>query len=59
MLSFPEITGLATAGDVRLLPAMLRAQEASGSISREQAEAMLEPTFEDPAYSSPFIAMPW
>jgi aryl-alcohol dehydrogenase-like predicted oxidoreductase len=59
VLSFPQITGIPTAGDVRLLPALLRAEEASESISREQAEAMLEPAFADPAYSSPFIAMPW
>jgi aryl-alcohol dehydrogenase-like predicted oxidoreductase len=58
-LSFPQITGIPTAGDVRLLPALLRAEEASESISREQAEDMLEPSFADPAYSSPFIAMPW
>ncbi|MDX6227276.1 MAG: hypothetical protein QOI76_666 [Frankiales bacterium] len=58
-LSFPQITGIPTAGDVRLLPALLRAEEASTQISREQAEEMLAPTFADPAYSSPFIAMPW
>jgi aryl-alcohol dehydrogenase-like predicted oxidoreductase len=58
-LSFPQITGIATAGDVRLLPALLRAEEASEQISREQAEAMLSESFADPAYSSPFIAMPW
>ncbi len=58
-LSFPQITGIPTAGDVRLLPALLRAEEASEQISREQADAMLAPTFADPDYSSPFIAMPW
>ena len=58
-LSFPEITGIATAGDVRLLPALLRAEEASVSISRDRAEGMLEATLADPDYSSPFIAMPW
>ncbi|MDX6257035.1 MAG: hypothetical protein QOJ11_3369 [Frankiales bacterium] len=58
-LSFPQITGIATAGDVRLLPALLRAEEASTQISRDQAEEMLAPAFADPAYSSPFIAMPW
>ncbi|MDX6208729.1 MAG: hypothetical protein QOF82_168 [Frankiales bacterium] len=59
VLSFPQITGIATAGDVRLLPALLRAEEASAQISREQAEEMLAPAFADEAYSSPFIAMPW
>jgi aryl-alcohol dehydrogenase-like predicted oxidoreductase len=58
-LSFPEISGIPTAGDVRLLPALLRAEEASEAIGREQAEEMLAPAFADPAYSSPFIAMPW
>jgi hypothetical protein len=58
-LSFPQITGIPTAGDVRLLPALLRAEEASEQISREQAEEMLAPSYADPAYSSPFIAMPW
>ena len=57
-LSFPQITGLPTAGDVRLLPALLRAEEAAEAISREHAEAMLQSSFADPAYSSPFIAMP-
>jgi aryl-alcohol dehydrogenase-like predicted oxidoreductase len=59
VLSFPQITGIATAGDVRLLPALLRAEEASQSISREQAAEMLAPALADEAYSSPFIAMPW
>jgi aryl-alcohol dehydrogenase-like predicted oxidoreductase len=59
VLSFPQITGIPTAGDVRLLPALLRAEEASESISRERAEALLEPALADPAYSSPFIDMPW
>src|SRR4051794_9038345 len=39
VLSFPEITGIPSAGDVRLLPATVRAEAASESISREQAEA--------------------
>jgi aryl-alcohol dehydrogenase-like predicted oxidoreductase len=60
VLSFEEITGIATAGDVRLLPALLRAEEASASISREQAQAMIEQAYAEPAgYSSPFLAMPW
>ena len=60
VLSFPEITGLATPGDVRLLPAMLRAEESAVAISRDQAEAMLEPAYTEPAgYSSPFLSMPW
>jgi aryl-alcohol dehydrogenase-like predicted oxidoreductase len=57
-LSFPEITGIASAGDVRLLPATLRAEEASASISREQAEQLLAPAFADPLYESPFYNIP-
>jgi aryl-alcohol dehydrogenase-like predicted oxidoreductase len=60
VLSFEEITGIATPGDVRLLPATLRAEEASATITREQAEAAIERAYAEPAgYSSPFLNMPW
>ena len=58
MLSFPEITGIPSAGDVRLLPAIVRAEAASESISREQAEALLVPVHADPFYESPFFDIP-
>lgn len=54
VLSHPEITGLATAGDVRLLGMTIDAER--DRVSFEQAEAMLDG---DPDYSSPFITMPF
>ena len=58
VLSFPQITGIPTAGDVRLLPALIQAEEASHTISREQAEALLVPVHNDPNYESPFFDIP-
>ena len=58
VLSFPEITGIPSAGDVRLLPAIIRAEEASLSISREQADELLVPVHADPFYESPFYDIP-
>jgi aryl-alcohol dehydrogenase-like predicted oxidoreductase len=58
VLSFPEITGIPSAGDVRLLPAILRAEEASRSISREQADELLAPVHADPLYESLFFDIP-
>lgn len=55
-LSHPEITGLATAGDVRILPLMIEAERRVESTSREDAAAVLRRVSE---YSSPFIDMPW
>ncbi|BEP15707.1 aldo/keto reductase [Acidothermaceae bacterium B102] len=57
-LSFPEITGIPSAGDVRLLPAIIRAEEASVTITREQADALLVPVHADPFYESPFFDIP-
>ena len=54
VLAHEEITGLATAGDVRLLPAILRAE--ADRVPVAEAEAVLA---RDPAYSSPFIAIPF
>ncbi len=54
VLAHEEITGLATAGDIRLLSATITAEQ--NRIPAEEAEAVL---FDDPAYSSPFISMPF
>jgi aryl-alcohol dehydrogenase-like predicted oxidoreductase len=50
VLSHPEITGIATAGDVRLLGMTVAAE--ADRLSRVDAEAAL---LDDPEYSSPFI----
>ena len=54
VLAHEEITGLATAGDIRLLGATITAEQ--DRIPAEEAEAVL---FDDPAYSSPFVSMPF
>ena len=54
VLSHPEVTGLATAGDVRLLAHLLRAE--ADRMPVEEAERLLGL---DPAYSSPFLDMPF
>ena len=53
VLAHKEITGLATAGDVRLLAATLEAER--DRVAVVDAEALLET---DDAYSSPFLDMP-
>jgi len=53
VLAHEEITGLATAGDVRLLAATLEAER--DRIAVVDAEKLLE---RDDAYSSPFLDMP-
>jgi aryl-alcohol dehydrogenase-like predicted oxidoreductase len=52
VLAHDEITGLATAGDVRLLGAIVDAER--DRLSPADAEALLE---RDPEYSSPFLHM--
>jgi aryl-alcohol dehydrogenase-like predicted oxidoreductase len=54
VLAHPEITGLATAGDVRLLGMILRAERER--VSLEDAAAVLRT---DAEASSPFLRMPW
>ena len=54
VLAHKEITGLATAGDIRLLRATITAEQ--NRIPVEEAEAVLSG---DPAYSSPFVSMPF
>ncbi|RKS74059.1 aldo/keto reductase family protein [Motilibacter peucedani] len=54
VLAHEEITGLATAGDVRLLRPLLRAEaDRMDAVDAELALADVE------GYSSPFAAMPW
>jgi aryl-alcohol dehydrogenase-like predicted oxidoreductase len=54
VLAHPEVTGLATAGDVRLLEMLLVAER--GRMSTEDAERHL---LGDEHYASPFVAMPF
>jgi aryl-alcohol dehydrogenase-like predicted oxidoreductase len=54
VLAHEEITGLATAGDIRLLSATIAAEQ--NRITAEEAEAVRA---DDPAYSSPFVSMPF
>ena len=52
----PEITGLATAGETRLLRQMITAEKERAELSPEDAAAILD---EVQDYSSPFVAMPF
>jgi hypothetical protein len=52
----PEITGLATAGETRLLQQMITAEKERAELSPEDAAAILD---EVQDYSSPFVAMPF
>jgi aryl-alcohol dehydrogenase-like predicted oxidoreductase len=54
VLARPEVTGLATAGDVRLLDMTIAAER-----NRIDAEAAAELLLADPDYSSPFIEIPF
>jgi hypothetical protein len=54
VLSHEEATGIATPGDVGLLGMVIDAE--ANRITREEAEQVLS---DAPAYSSPFIAMPF
>lgn len=53
VLARPEVTGLATSGDVRLLEPIIAAED--NRMSPQDAEALLADV---PGYSSPFVAMP-
>ena len=55
VLSHPEVTGIATPGDVRLLPLLIEAERRLGETSLAEAEAVLGRA---PDYSSPFINIP-
>ena len=54
VLSHEEVTGLAMAGDVTLVPMLLRAE--GHRMSREAAEGVLSRA---PGYSSPFVSVPF
>jgi aryl-alcohol dehydrogenase-like predicted oxidoreductase len=54
VLSYEEVTGLAMAGDVTLVPTLLEAE--GRRMSREEAEEVLSRA---PDYSSPFISIPF
>ena len=56
MLSHPEVTGIATPGDVRLLPLVIEAERRLADSSRAEAESVLAHA---PDYSSPFINIPF
>lgn len=53
VLSFPGITGFASAGDVQLFPKIVEAVDRYGSMNREQAESILKAIGD---YASPFGA---
>jgi hypothetical protein len=55
VLSHPEVTGIATPGDVRLLPMVIEAERRLADISRAEAESILAQASD---YSSPFINIP-
>ena len=50
------VTGIATAGDVGLLDAIVRAADRASSMSDADIEDVLARA---PGYSSPFLSMPW
>jgi len=55
VLSRPEVTGIATPSDVRLLPLLVRAEAERHAVPASAAEATLRG---EPDYSSPFIDIP-
>ena len=55
VLSHPEVTGIATPGDVRLLPLLIEAERRLPDTTPEQAAAVLARAGD---YSSPFIDIP-
>ena len=55
VLSHPEVTGIATPGDVGLLPLLIQAERRLAETSRAEAEMVLARAAD---YSSPFINIP-
>jgi aryl-alcohol dehydrogenase-like predicted oxidoreductase len=55
VLAHPEVTGIATPGDVRLLALVIEAERRLGEIGLDEAEAVLGRATD---YSSPFINIP-
>jgi predicted aldo/keto reductase-like oxidoreductase len=56
VLSHPEVTGIATPGDVRLLPLLIEAERRLGATSLDEAEQVLAGAGD---YSSPFLRIPF
>lgn len=56
VLAHEAITGLATAGDVRLLPLMVEAEKRARELTPARVDEVLEAAA---GYSSPFISMPF
>ncbi len=56
VLDRPEVTGIATPADVRLLSLMIQAEQERHTIDAGTAEGVLDA---EPVYSSPFINMPF
>ena len=56
VLSHPEVTGIATPGDVRLLPLLIEAERQAAELSAARAEEILAGAAN---YSSPFIDIPF
>ena len=56
VLGHPEVTGIATPGDVRLLPLVIEAERRLPGLNRAEAEAVLGRATD---YSSPFINIPF
>jgi aryl-alcohol dehydrogenase-like predicted oxidoreductase len=56
VLSHSEVTGIPTAGDIRLLPLLIEAEKQAGTMTVPEAEEILTAS---PDYSSPFISMPF
>jgi predicted aldo/keto reductase-like oxidoreductase len=54
--TFPQLTGIATAGETRLLRAMVEAERASTHITPSEAAEVLDRVGD---YSSPFVSMPF
>jgi hypothetical protein len=55
VLAHPEVTGIATPGDVRLLPLLIETERRLGAIGLDESEAVLSRASD---YSSPFINIP-
>ena len=56
VLARPEVTGIATPSDVRLLSLVVRAEAERGGLLPGTAEAALR---DEPNYSSPFVDIPF
>ena len=53
VLSFPEVTGLATAGDIHLLPMIVEAEKQADSMTQERVDEIMARVND---YVSPFAA---